>query len=455
MIYGQNVGIGTTSPTAALHVNGSFKLTNGSEGAGKVLTSDATGKANWVTIASSAPTVDENVSGYGDWLGCEAENITAYQPIVGNQQQSYFGYQTSMNEQFAFVSAPTYDTMGIENAGIVVVYELLGNSWVEKQRLMDPTPASGNNFGNALACDNTTLVVGSPYDKVNDQSNAGSICIFTYNGSSWVFSERDSMNVPAPNTIFGTSVDVKGDYLVVGAPNYGTVGRAFVYFKNGSDWQYLMDIANPVGTDGDNFAGAVAISDNAIAIGASGYSQDSLHCGSVFTYVKISGSFFFSQQLIPDLYHFIRQNNANFGSHVDLDGNNLVVGVPRFKRYQRVIGAVAYYTFDGSGFIFNSAIYNDTDANPGRFEFICLSGPYCFISAPYNTIPGKSEQGKTYLYKMDPYGGTKIAEVIDPTGELRTGNGMMAVNHINKRFVLGNSTIYSRRGKVVFGKIKI
>lgn len=56
---------------------------------------------------------------------------------------------------------------------------------------------------------------------------------------------------------------------------------------------------------------------------------------------------------------------------------------------------------------------------------------------------------------MDPYGGTKIAEVIDPTGELRTGNGTMAVNHINKRFVLGNSTIYSLRGKVVFGKIKI
>ena len=53
---------------------------------------------------------------------------------------------------------------------------------------------------------------------------------------------------------------------------------------------------------------------------------------------------------------------------------------------------------------------------------------------------------------MDPYGGTKIAEVIDPTGELRTGNGMMAVNHINKRFVLGNSTIYSRRVKWYLGR---
>lgn len=451
----QNVGIGTSSPTAALHVNGTFRLSNGSEGAGRVLTSDATGKANWVAMPSTAPTGDENVNGFGDWLGCEAENITAYQPIVGNQHQSYFGYQTAMNEQFAFVSAPTYDTLGIENAGIVVVYELLGNGWVEKQRLMDPTPGSGNNLGNALACDNTTLVVGSPYDKVNGQNYAGSICIFTYNGSSWVFSERDSMNVPASSAIFGTSVDVKGDYLVVGAPNYGTVGRAFVYFKNGSDWQYLMDIANPVGTEGDNFAGAVAISDNAIAIGASGFSQDSLHCGSVFTYIKISGSFFFAQQLIPDLYHFIRQNNANFGRYVDLDGNNLVVGVPRFKRYQRVIGAVAYYTFDGSGFVFNSAIYNDTDADPGGFEFTCLSGPYCFIAAPNNSIPGRSEQGKTYLYKMNPYGGTKIAEIIDPTGELRTGNGMIAVNHTTKRFVMGNSTIYSLRGKVVFGKIKI
>ena len=454
-LLAQNVGIGTSSPTATLHVNGTFRLSNGSEGTGKVLTSDATGKANWVTLPSSVPGGEENVSGYGDWLGCEAENLTAYQPIVGNQQQSFFGYQTAMNEQFAFVSAPTYDTMGIENAGIVVVYELMGNSWVEKQRLMDPNPESGNNFGNALACDNFTLVVGSPYDKVEDKNFAGSICIFTYNGSSWEFVERDSMNIPATGAIFGNSIDVKGDYLVVGAPNYGTVGRAFVYFKNGTDWQYLMDIVNPAGSEGDNFGGAVAISDNAIAIGASGFSQDSLHCGSVFTYIKISGSFFFGQQLLPDHYHFIRQNNANFGKYVDLDGDNLIVGVPRFKRYQRVIGAVAYYTFNGSAFVFNSAIYNDTDADPGGFEFTSLSGPYCFVAAPNNRVPGRGEQGKTYLYKMSAYGGTKIAEIIDPTGEFRTGNGMIALNHVTKRFVMGNSTIYTLRGKVVFGRIKI
>lgn len=39
------VGINTTSPTATLHVNGTFRLADGNQGAGKVLTSDAQGNA--------------------------------------------------------------------------------------------------------------------------------------------------------------------------------------------------------------------------------------------------------------------------------------------------------------------------------------------------------------------------------------------------------------------------
>jgi hypothetical protein len=42
-------GFGTSFPTAKLHVHGSFRLVNGSQGAGKVLQSDANGNATWVT----------------------------------------------------------------------------------------------------------------------------------------------------------------------------------------------------------------------------------------------------------------------------------------------------------------------------------------------------------------------------------------------------------------------
>lgn len=44
-----NVGIGVTSPAAKLDVNGTVKISGGSPGAGKVLTSDAAGVGSWQT----------------------------------------------------------------------------------------------------------------------------------------------------------------------------------------------------------------------------------------------------------------------------------------------------------------------------------------------------------------------------------------------------------------------
>lgn len=68
-----NVGIGTTTPTAKLHVNGSVKITDGTEGAGKVLTSDAAGKATWQTFTSSSSSSSDSV-GVNEvvWIGCNA-----------------------------------------------------------------------------------------------------------------------------------------------------------------------------------------------------------------------------------------------------------------------------------------------------------------------------------------------------------------------------------------------
>lgn len=47
---GTNVGIGTASPGAKLEVAGQVKITGGTPGIGKVLTSDATGLASWSTV---------------------------------------------------------------------------------------------------------------------------------------------------------------------------------------------------------------------------------------------------------------------------------------------------------------------------------------------------------------------------------------------------------------------
>lgn len=48
-----NVGIGTTTPGAKLEVAGQVKITGGTPGAGKVLTSDATGLATWTDLPAA------------------------------------------------------------------------------------------------------------------------------------------------------------------------------------------------------------------------------------------------------------------------------------------------------------------------------------------------------------------------------------------------------------------
>jgi hypothetical protein len=58
LIYGDfasgNLGLGTTNPGAKLEVDGNIKIVDGTQAAGKILTSDATGLATWQAKESKA-----------------------------------------------------------------------------------------------------------------------------------------------------------------------------------------------------------------------------------------------------------------------------------------------------------------------------------------------------------------------------------------------------------------
>jgi hypothetical protein len=77
---GTNVGIGTTTPAAKLDVAGTLKITDGTEGAGKVLTSDATGLATWQTNTGSqkiyfSAANDNNNSALPNWSFNKSNNL--------------------------------------------------------------------------------------------------------------------------------------------------------------------------------------------------------------------------------------------------------------------------------------------------------------------------------------------------------------------------------------------
>ena len=52
-----NMGIAEDNPTAKLHINGDIKIVDGTQGLGKILTSDANGLASWTDAPSGNTTL--------------------------------------------------------------------------------------------------------------------------------------------------------------------------------------------------------------------------------------------------------------------------------------------------------------------------------------------------------------------------------------------------------------
>lgn len=454
-VKAQNVGIGTTHPTAMLHVNGTFKLTDGTQGNGKIMVSDNTGKASWQTMTATA-TGDENVAGVGDWNPCQAPNLTAYQPISGTQSQGFMGRKVAITDSFAFVGISAFDTLSRTNTGIVAVYKLQNNAWVEVQRLVDDTGTNEAYFGWSLAASGQVLVVGAPSETVSGYFHAGSVSVFNYNGGSWSFKKKLKLSAPAPNDNFGWDVDIDGDYLVVGAPTYSGVGRAFVYYKNNGDWQYNSEMPNTYGSSGDAFAQDVAIAGNLVAIGAPFYDVDSTDCGSVFVYLRGPSGYVQTNHLYPDSYGFRRNHYAGFGNSVAMDGNTLVVGIPNFKSYYSVVGGIALYQFNGTNMELLSSYRSDSNTPGDSFGGdVSISGPYCLVSASGSRPLGPTSYGSYRLYKRQGGALYKIAEIVDPVTDGVNSHLYGDIHGSTGRFVLGSPYTNNTVGAIVFGKSKI
>ena len=128
-----NVGIGNSSPTAKLDVNGNVKIVDGTEGAGKVLTSDANGNANWEVSNGSldsagiaalgfvaGPHTDSTVIAN---MGFTVSNNTCNLSIGGTYQGGIIFY-LDPSGCHGLIAAPTEQSTGVAWAWAVTEYPI-------------------------------------------------------------------------------------------------------------------------------------------------------------------------------------------------------------------------------------------------------------------------------------------------------------------------------------------
>ncbi len=92
-----NIGIGNIAPSAKLDVTGNIKITDGTQGGGKVLTSDANGLATWATPSytqwtSNASNISFNTGNVGIGTSTPGNKITIAQG-AGTPRTGAFGFQ--------------------------------------------------------------------------------------------------------------------------------------------------------------------------------------------------------------------------------------------------------------------------------------------------------------------------------------------------------------------------
>lgn len=111
-----SVGIGTLTPDSTLHVFGGFKYVNGSQGAGKVLTSDANGGATWGTISTGLTVGTTSIASGTDTK------------VLYNNAGTLGEYTISGTGNVAMTTSPTFTTPALGTPSALVGTNITGTA---------------------------------------------------------------------------------------------------------------------------------------------------------------------------------------------------------------------------------------------------------------------------------------------------------------------------------------
>ena len=222
---------------------------------------------------------DESGSAYvfarpsGGWIDTtETAKLTASDGADIN----YFGYSVSIDEDNIVIGA-----YGDENyTGSTYVFSKPSGGWsdmTETAKLTASDGASSDCFGYSVSISSDNIVTGAYYDDDNGDAS-GSAYVFVKPPGGWVNITQTAKLKSSDGTKedhFGKSVSIDGDNIVIGAcvddDNGDASGSAYVFTKPSSGWVNMTQTAKLMASDGadsDLFGVSVSINGDYIIIGA-------------------------------------------------------------------------------------------------------------------------------------------------------------------------------------------
>jgi len=218
------------------------------------------GASNHVVSGSSGPQGAAYVfyaSAAGVWPAHQTYMLTASGGAVGDS----FGFAVSVSGNTVVVGAPGRNNL----KGAVYMFSLTSTGSTQAPELDDPNNVAGDNFGWSVSVSGGTAVIGAA-----GQNNSQGAAYAYVRNASGAWSLQAELMAPdgAANDEFGYSVSVSGNTAVVGAYGRNNGGAAYVFACSAGGWSQVQEIADPGSEAYDAFGSAVAVSGDAILIGA-------------------------------------------------------------------------------------------------------------------------------------------------------------------------------------------
>lgn len=274
--------------------------------------------------------------------------------LAGVPTARFFGQSVSSNGQYLAVGAPFFGGgAGGTSAGVVVVYTRNGNSWQFLNSVQAPSPVAGDGFGYFVQFVGQQLIVGAPFSTVAGTSQRGAAYMYGVIAGQYAHLQTIAPGgALATNDWFGFHVSADAGWLAVGAPRAGSgdVGQVHLYRYDGDAEQWLFHSTLSGTATIGNFGQRVLMRGDRLLIGAPEETLAGFTRGFVYEYLRTGNgqqaSFTQQQRFRPSFA--IHPNSASvFGGALALSPNAeiLLVGAP-FELSQDGVGQ------DGAVFVF-------------------------------------------------------------------------------------------------------
>ena len=254
----------------------------------------------------------------GVWT--EQQKLAASDGAAGD----LFGVSVAVDGDTAVIGAFFDDDNGIKS-GSAYVFTRSGTAWTQQAKLIASDGAAHDVFGESVAVDGDTAVIGARLDDDNGPAS-GSAYVFIRSGTTWAQQAKLAAGDAAALDRFGLSVAVDADTAVIGAhlddDNGGASGSAYVFTRSGSAWTQQQKLTASDGAASDFFGISVAIDADTAVIGASGGDDNGAGSGSAYAFTRIGGMWSEQAKLTASDGAALDR----FGFSVAVDADTAVIG---------------------------------------------------------------------------------------------------------------------------------